>query len=123
MRYEQRDDWTPGDSGPLHGLTFLGYVRKEDYDSGEVGKILGGLPTPPKQQGINFWEKDPVTGRHELIWTREDGEPYGPGEERRKVFKCNEWTVKAIERLKELGLLRDEMDLEYRDETSFGSGG
>lgn len=111
MRYEQRDEWTPGDSGPLHNLTFLGYVRREDYESGKVGKSLGELPTPSKQQGINFWEKDPVTGRHELIWTKADGEPYGPGEERRKVFKCNEWTVQAIERLKELGMLKDNADL------------
>lgn len=111
MRYEQRDDWTPGDSGPLHNLTFLGYVRKEEYESGRLGRVLKELPTPPKQQGINFWEKDPVTGRHELIWTQEDGELYGSGEERRKVFKCNEWSAAAVEKLKEVGLLKDEMGL------------
>ena len=107
MRYEERVDYRPGSEAPLHRLTQIGVISKADFDAGVVGRILSGLPTPSKQQGLNFWEKDSKTGRHELIWTKENGEPYGPGETRRPTFKCNEWTSQyAIPALRNAGVLR-----------------
>jgi hypothetical protein len=85
-------------------------ISKPDFDRGVVGRSLSGLPTPSKQQGLNFWETDPKTGRHEVIWTKENGELYGAGEVRRPVFKCGEWTGEfAIPALGDAGVLRDAM--------------
>lgn len=107
MRYEERDDFVLGPATYLHRYTQLGCVLKADYHSGKISTILRTLPVPTKQQGINFWEKDPVTGRHEIIWTKENGERYGPGEQRRPILKCNEWMdLYAIPALCDAGLLR-----------------
>lgn len=108
MRYDERRNFIPGASAPLHRITQIGWILKADYDSGRISTILQTLPTPPKQQGINFWEPDPVTGRHDLIWTKENRERYGPDERRRPTFKCNEWTAQyAIPALRNAGVLRD----------------
>lgn len=108
MRYEEKPNYLPGSEAPLHRLTPIGVISEADFDRGVVSTILSSLPTPSKQQGINFWEKDPQTGRHELIWTREDGEPYGPSETRRPTFKCNEWTSQyAVPELRRANVLRD----------------
>jgi hypothetical protein len=110
MRYEERFDYRPGSEAPLHRLTQIGVVSKADFERGVVGRILSGLPTPSKQQGLDFWETDPKTGRHELIWTKQNGDPYGPGDTRRPVFKCNEWTSRcAIPALRDAHVLRDSL--------------
>ena len=110
MRYEEKVDYLPGSEAPLHRSTLIGVILKSDFDRGIVSTILSSLPTPSKQQGLNFWEKDPQTGRHELIWTKENGDPYGPGETRKPTFKCNEWTSQyAIPALRDAGVLRDSM--------------
>ncbi|CAK1359202.1 hypothetical protein CB0940_05450 [Cercospora beticola] len=107
MYYDEKKGWKPGQSGLLHRLTPIGHVLKSDHDSGRITAILSALPTPTKQQGINFWEKDPVTNRYEITWTKENGELYGPGEQRRPIFKCNEWTAQhAIPALQRAGILR-----------------
>lgn len=107
MRYEERRGWTPGQSANLQAITFIGYVSKADFDAGRISDVLRALPTPPKQQGLNFWERNPRTGMHDVIWTKEDGEPYAPGEPRRPIFKCNEWTAQyAIPALWNAKLLR-----------------
>jgi hypothetical protein len=108
MRYEERIDYLPGSEAPLHRSALIGVISKTDFDRGVVSTILKALPTPSKQQGLNFWEKDPQTGRHELIWTKANGDPYGPGETRRPTFKCNEWTSQyAIPALRDARVLRD----------------
>jgi hypothetical protein len=110
MRYEERVDYLPGSEAPLHRSTLIGVMLKCDFDRGIASTIVSSLPTPSKQQGLNFWEKDPQTGRHELIWTKENGDPYGPGETRRPTFKCNEWTSQyAVPALRDAGVLRDSM--------------
>jgi hypothetical protein len=110
MRYEERVDYLPGSEAPLHRSTPIGVILKSDFDRGIVSTIVSSLPTPSKQQGLNFWEKDPQTGRHELIWTKENGDPYGPGETRKPTFKCNEWTSQyAVPALRDAGVLRDSM--------------
>lgn len=106
MRYEVKESWMPGQDSPVHRITQLGWVRRADFDSGAVGEVLRCLPSPTRQQGINFWEVDAGTGRHELVWTKESGELYGPGEQRRPAFKCNEWTAEyAIPALRSSGIL------------------
>ncbi|KAK2767025.1 hypothetical protein FQN54_006343 [Arachnomyces sp. PD_36] len=110
MWYEERQYHAARDLTETHRYddTQIGWVLRADYDSGRIGSVLRALPRPTKQQGINFWEIDPVTGRHEIIWTKENGERYAPGEERRPVFKCNEWTNRlAAPALRETGILRD----------------
>lgn len=110
MIYEERENYVAEELAYLYRYddTQIGWVLKADYHLGRISSILRALPKPTKQQGINFWEKDPVTGRHEIIWTKEDGERYGPGEQRRPVFKCNEWTDQhAVPALRQAGVLRD----------------
>ncbi|WEW60030.1 hypothetical protein PRK78_005513 [Emydomyces testavorans] len=111
MRYEERPNYKPEeDSVHLHSLPQIGWVLAADFHSGRISTILRALPTPTKQQGINFWETDPVTGRHEIIWTKENGDRYEPGEQRRPIFKCNEWTnLYAIPALRDAGVLRDDV--------------
>ncbi|KAF3490593.1 uncharacterized protein GIQ15_00110 [Arthroderma uncinatum] len=108
MRYEERENVIEKDSIHLHAFPQVGWVLKADFESGRISTILQALPRPTKQQGINFWEVDPITGRHEIIWTRQDGERYGPGEQQRPIFKCNEWTHQyAIPALRDAGILHD----------------
>ncbi|GBF59831.1 hypothetical protein TMEN_2226 [Trichophyton mentagrophytes] len=108
MRYEEREFDREMESEYLHNFPQIGLVSRADFHSGKIGAILKELPRPTKQQGINFWEVDPTTGRHEIIWTRQDGERYGPDEQRRPIFKCNEWTRQyAIPALREAGVLLD----------------
>ncbi|KAK2803432.1 hypothetical protein FQN51_003539 [Onygenales sp. PD_10] len=110
MYYEERKDYAPSLSQHLFRTTHIGWVRQADIHSGKISAILRGLPTPTKQQGLDFWskEKNPVTKHTDIIWTRQDGERYGPGEQRRPVFKCNEWTHQhAIPALRAAGILHD----------------
>lgn len=108
MIYQERGGYVPGVSALLYRNTEIGWVSKDDYHSGKFSTILRALPRPTKQQGINFWEIDPITRKHEIIWTKEDGERYEPGEQRRPIFKCNEWTnLHAIPALRAAGVLRD----------------
>lgn len=108
MRYEEKDNYCPEQSKRLHRTIQIGCVAKADHDSGRISIVLQALPTPSKQQGLNFWERNAVTKRHDIIWTKENGDPYGPGEERRRTFKCNEWTsLYAIPALRNAGILRN----------------
>ncbi|KAI1937896.1 hypothetical protein LOZ52_006656 [Ophidiomyces ophidiicola] len=110
MRYERRDNFFPDKTTHLHRYLQIGWARKADFDLGSFDNILQALPRPTRQQGINFWEKDPVTNRHEIIWVRQDGERYEPGEVRRPIFKCNEWVHQhAIPALRNAGVLRSDV--------------
>ncbi|EGP89001.1 uncharacterized protein MYCGRDRAFT_18838, partial [Zymoseptoria tritici IPO323] len=105
MRYEEKENWVPGQSARLHRITPIGFVNEDDVDSDKISSVLRSLPTPTKQQGVNFWKRSSEPGAIEIIWTKEDGEPYGAGEGRRPVIKCNEWTDLAIQTLRSRGLL------------------
>ncbi|KAJ5981130.1 hypothetical protein N7481_008428 [Penicillium waksmanii] len=89
MRFEVRDNYVPGASRYFHRTTEIGWIRKADYP--RIRGILEALPKPTKQQGIDFWSKDPAK-RNKLTWTKQNGDLYGPGEQRRPIMKCNEWT-------------------------------
>lgn len=106
MRYEEKENWAPGQSARLHRITPIGFVLEDDVDSDKISSVLRSLPTPTKQQGVNFWKRSSEPGAIEIIWTKEDGEPYGAGEGRRPVIKCNEWTDLAIHTLRSRGFLR-----------------
>lgn len=102
-----RDNYAPVDFAHLHKYTQIGWDLKADYHSGRISTILRSLPTPTKQQGLNFWESNPITRVHDITWTKENGERYGPGEQRRPIFKCNEWTnLHLIPALRAAGGLR-----------------
>ncbi|KAF2220391.1 hypothetical protein BDZ85DRAFT_180444, partial [Elsinoe ampelina] len=106
MYYQERWTTNPRNDRFFHRLTPLGWVDKTDYDSGRIGEVLKALPTPPKQQGLDFWAKKEEGQPTPMIWTKENGEPYAPGEERRPVFKCNEWLSQcALPALREAGLI------------------
>lgn len=103
MRFEVRDNYVPGASRHFHRTTQIGWIRKADYP--RIRGILEALPKPTKQQGLDFWSKDPAK-RNKLTWTKENGDLYGPGEQRRPIMKCNEWTHQiAIPKLRSEGIL------------------
>ncbi|KAJ5562996.1 hypothetical protein N7535_002558 [Penicillium sp. DV-2018c] len=103
MYFAAKENYVPVTSRFFHKTTQIGWVRKADFP--RIHGILKALPTPTKQQGIDFWSTDPAL-RHKLTWTKENGELYGPGEQRRPIMKCNEWTHQvAIPKLRDLGIL------------------
>ncbi|KAL3462787.1 hypothetical protein BJX64DRAFT_136657 [Aspergillus heterothallicus] len=107
MRYEEKTDYAAQNSIHLYTCPQIGWARRADFDSGRISSVLSTLPTPTKQQGLNFWGTSRLEGYTEYIWTKENGDPYGPGEERRPIMKCNEWTHQlAIPALINAGILR-----------------
>ncbi|KAI3228007.1 hypothetical protein DTO012A7_6590 [Penicillium roqueforti] len=89
MYFDVKESYTPGASAHFHRTTEIGWIYKVDFP--RIRGILEALPTPTKQQGIDFWSHDP-SKRNKITWTKENGELYGPGEQRRPIIKCNEWT-------------------------------
>lgn len=92
MKYKEDHDIKPEEIQSFLRKTPMGHVLKADFESGRISEVLRALPVPTRQQGLNWWERDPVTGQHEFIWVQEDGERYADGVMRRPTFKCNEWT-------------------------------
>ncbi|OGM39315.1 hypothetical protein ABOM_012028 [Aspergillus bombycis] len=60
MRFEVKRNYAPVESKLFHRTTHIGWIRKADYP--RIEGILEALPTPTKQQGIDFWTKDPQWG-------------------------------------------------------------
>lgn len=81
----------------VHDVTLLGLVLVKDYPK-NFEKLLTALPTPPKQKGFNT-----RTMRTEPI--KSDGSFYAPQESRAPLWKCTEWTEKAIAALQQSGIL------------------
>ncbi|KAJ5088460.1 hypothetical protein N7456_012076 [Penicillium angulare] len=105
MRFEMRKNYVPTATKYFYRTTEIGWIRRTDYP--RIGAILEALPKPTKQQGIDFWSKDP-TKRNKITWTKQNGELYGPGEQQRPIMKCNEWTHQlAIPTLRREGILHD----------------
>jgi hypothetical protein len=103
MRFEVKENYDPGADEYFHRTTVIGWIRKADYP--RIRGILEALPTPTKQQGLDFWSNDPDK-RNKLTWTKQNGDLYGPGEQRRPIMKCNEWTHQlAIPKLRQEGIL------------------
>lgn len=103
MRFEVIENHVPATTQYFHRNTEIGWIREADYP--RIRGILEALPTPTKQQGIDFWTKDPAQW-NKITWTKENGELYGPNEQRRPIMKCNEWTPQlAIPKLRSEGIL------------------
>jgi hypothetical protein len=109
MYYEERGPtYNPTKSEYLHNFPQIGWILADDFNSRQISAILKALPTPPKQQGLDFWNMDLKSKMTGYIWTKKGGERYEPGEGRPPVFKCNEWTNQyAIPALRNAGVLRD----------------
>ncbi|OQE73487.1 hypothetical protein PENNAL_c0087G03537 [Penicillium nalgiovense] len=54
MYYDERTRYRALESSHLHSYEQIGWVPSVDFQSGRIGDILRALPTPSKQQGINF---------------------------------------------------------------------
>lgn len=103
MRFDVKENYRPTEDGYFHRMEQVGCIHKADFP--RVRAILEALPTPPKQQGIDFWSKGSPTW-NQIVWTKENGDLYGPGEQRRPIMKCNEWTHQlAIPKLQMEGIL------------------
>ncbi|KAJ5158732.1 Transcription factor [Penicillium coprophilum] len=84
MRFEVKDDYIPTTAEYFYRTTEIGWIRKADFP--RIRDILEALPRPTKQQGLDFWSMDPAK-RNKLTWTKQNGELYGPGEQRRPIIK------------------------------------
>ncbi|KAJ5767629.1 hypothetical protein N7533_000212 [Penicillium manginii] len=103
MRFEVKESYVPGADRYFHRTTQIGWIHKTDYPI--VKEILEALPRPTKQQGLDFWSKDPAQ-RNKMTWTKQNGDIYAPDEPRRPIVKCNEWTHQlAIPKLQDEGIL------------------
>ncbi|EPS33418.1 hypothetical protein PDE_08380 [Penicillium oxalicum 114-2] len=106
MRFEVKEGYEAGSSIHLHSFPQIGWVPRADMQSRRIETVLRALPTPTKQV-LKFWGKGPESGYHDYIWTKKNGDPYGPGEQRRPIMKCNEWTHQlAIPTLINAGILQ-----------------
>lgn len=100
MRYEAVPIEDPQGDDNLHSKVLIGHARIADYPQA-WNNLLGMLPAPPKQKAFNIatMKTEPVKNWTPLTF-------YGPGETRRPLIKCTEWTEKqAIPALIDEGLL------------------
>ncbi|KAI9722444.1 MAG: hypothetical protein M1828_004811 [Chrysothrix sp. TS-e1954] len=98
VSYQMKPSEDPRDSRSFHDMALIGYVARANYPD-SFGSLLSGLPTPPKQKSFN-----PKTMKTEPI--KSDGCFYAPGEPRRPLVKCTEWTEQdAIPALHSSGML------------------
>lgn len=95
---------TPADdpicSEEFHSSQKLGITPKSTHP-GLWNEALGSLPPPPQQKDFNIhtMKTEPFKTRHPLTF-------YEPGEPRKRLVKCTEWTMEsAIPTLVERGLL------------------
>lgn len=58
MRFEVKDNYIPGAEKYFHKTTEIGWIFKCDY--ARLKDILEALLSSTKQQGIDFWSKDPA---------------------------------------------------------------
>ncbi|KAL6698073.1 hypothetical protein J3F84DRAFT_366419, partial [Trichoderma pleuroticola] len=102
MNYESTAFHIEENLQPLHSKELLGYAKavnfKQEWDS-----ILKNIPPPPKQKAFNMktMKTEPVKEWDPLTF-------YNPGENRKPLIKCTEWTEKqAVPALLKAGLIKD----------------
>ncbi|KKP07305.1 hypothetical protein THAR02_00629 [Trichoderma harzianum] len=100
ISYESTTFHIEENSQPLHSKELLGYTKtvnfKQEWDS-----ILKSLPPPPKQKAFNI-----ETMKTETVKEWDPLTFYNPGEYRKPLIKCTEWTEKqAIPALLKAGLI------------------
>jgi len=99
MSYQRKRAQHPGNSDSFHTMDFLGYIASSGYP-GAVDDVLKSLTSPGRQKAFN-----PKTYKTEPI--KDDGTFYSPGEPRKRLKKCTEWTLEqAIPALKANKLLQ-----------------
>ncbi|KAL3455065.1 hypothetical protein BJX64DRAFT_273049 [Aspergillus heterothallicus] len=103
MIYTPTNEPAPEKSECFHSVEMLGFTPAARYPH-DWEKVLAGIPPPPQQKAFNV-----KTMRTEPFKTRDPLVFYEPGEERRRLVKCTEWTLeRAIPALREAGLIYDQ---------------
>lgn len=100
MEYQRRPGDLPELSETFYRKEYLGTVASESWPD-SVNSVCQSLPTPPPQKAFNI-----ATMKTEPI--KLDGSFYKPGEVRKPLFKCTEWTVDfAIPALRQSNIIKD----------------
>lgn len=100
MEYDKKFRDAPEESQTFFSKELLGYTDVQGYP-GSWDRVLKRLPTPPQQKAFNM-----KTMKNEPFKTRSPLTFYEPGEPRKPLWKCTEWTLEyAIPALKKEGLI------------------
>lgn len=101
MYYESKPYHNPDRSENLHSKELIGYAAASTHPH-TFDSVLQGVPAPPRQKAFNAktMRTEPVKSWNPLTF-------YEPGESRRPLIKCTEWTERqAIPTLHHQGLVR-----------------
>jgi hypothetical protein len=103
MRYESQEYGNPQNSDtPPDSMELLGYTPAEAVME-KWDAVLSQQPPPPKQKAFNVktMKTEPVKSWEPLVF-------YQPGEPRRPLWKCTEWTeYQALPALHKANLIQD----------------
>ncbi|KAI9934789.1 hypothetical protein ASPWEDRAFT_44301 [Aspergillus wentii DTO 134E9] len=101
MQYDPKFSSKPEDTENFYSSAPLGVTDASIYPSA-WNALLRGLPAPPRQKAFNT-----KTFKTEPFKTLEPLTFYEPGEPRRPLVKCTEWTLNgAIPALRSAGLIQ-----------------
>ncbi|KAL2847054.1 hypothetical protein BJX68DRAFT_240171 [Aspergillus pseudodeflectus] len=102
MVYTPTSEPAPQESECFHSVEKLGVTPATRYP-GDWEEVLRGIPPPPQQKAFNVrtMRTEPFKSREPLVF-------YEPGEERKALVKCTEWTLeRALPALRAKGLIVD----------------
>ncbi|KAL9476111.1 hypothetical protein ACSS6W_005952 [Trichoderma asperelloides] len=100
MYYESKPYHNPDTSRTLFSKELIGYTKAANFLQ-QWDAVLGTLQAPPKQKAFNVktMKTEPVKSWSPLTF-------YQPGEKRKPLVKCTEWTEgQAIPTLIQRGLI------------------
>lgn len=100
MSYEEQFSDLPEHSDTFHSKDLLGITDASTYPS-LWDDLLQQFPPPPRQKAFNLktMRTEPFKTENPLIF-------YEPGESRRPLVKCTEWTLeRAVPALRSAGLI------------------
>ncbi|KAL3473237.1 hypothetical protein BJX99DRAFT_261547 [Aspergillus californicus] len=100
MEYTPQSEPTPEQCEAIHSLDQIGVTPAATHPA-EWDRVLRGIPPPPQQKAFNVktLKTEPFKTMVPLVF-------YEPGEVRRPLVKCTEWTMGlALPALRETGLL------------------
>ncbi|KAI2896001.1 hypothetical protein CBS63078_8340 [Aspergillus niger] len=103
MTYTPQQRHSPEYSQTFHSLEKLGVTPASKHPDDWV-KVLRSVPAPPQQKAFNIktMKTEPFKSQSPLTF-------YEPGEPRRPLVKCTEWTLeRALPALKTNGLIIEE---------------
>lgn len=100
MVYNPQPKGYPEDSQSFHSLEKLGVTPVSSHPA-DWDRVLGSVPAPHQQKAFNT-----KTMKTEPFKTKAPLAFYGPGEPRRPLIKCTEWTLeRALPALRANGLI------------------